>query len=44
MIGLDDKEQIFVKCPRNMEIAGRGVEVLDKEGYRIKSIERGGTR
>jgi hypothetical protein len=32
MIGLDDNEQIFVKCPRNMEIAERGVEALGKEG------------
>ena len=23
MIGLDDDEKIFIKCPRNMEIADR---------------------
>ena len=28
MVRLDDEEQIFVKCPRNMEIAERGVGAL----------------
>ncbi len=39
MIGLDDKEKIFVKCPRNMEIAERGIDSLDKEEYRFKSMK-----
>ena len=39
MINLDDNERIFVKCPRNMEIAERGVEALDAEGYRFKTMK-----
>jgi hypothetical protein len=39
MIGLDDGEQIFVKCPRNMEIAERGIEALGKDGYKFKSMK-----
>ena len=39
MIGLDDDEQVFVKCPRNMEIAERGIEALGKEGYKFKSMK-----
>ena len=39
MIGLDDDEQIFVNCPRNMEISERGIEALGKEGYKFKSMK-----
>ena len=42
MIGLDDEEKIFIKCPRNMEIADRGIEALDKEGYNFKAMKGGG--
>ena len=39
MIGQDDNEKIFVKCPRNMEIAERGIEALNKEGYNFKAMK-----
>jgi hypothetical protein len=39
MIGLDDKERVFVKCPRNMEIAERGIDALEKEGYNFKTMK-----
>jgi hypothetical protein len=39
MIGLDENEKIFVKCPRNLEIAERGVEALDQEGYKFKAMK-----
>ena len=33
MIGLDVGGKVFVKCPKNMEVAERGLAALDKEGY-----------
>ncbi len=39
MIGLDNEEQIFFKCPRNMEITERGIDALEKEGYKFKSMK-----
>jgi hypothetical protein len=39
MVGLDLHEQIFVKCPKNLEIADRGLVALNKEGYKFKSMK-----
>ena len=37
MIGLDIGGKVFVKCPRNQEIAERGLAALDKEGYSFQT-------